>query len=126
MATETPVEKRPWVDGPACRVRPLHCNWCPYVPGRPQDYVSINSCWPRTDVYCADPPHDLLMPGLENDWTPPPDYRCPFGLTFEGVRQDLALLVVRRVAQGKFTAEEAIESLEALGIDVDLERGQDP
>ncbi len=121
MATETPVAKRPWVDGPACKVRTLHCNWCPYLPERPREYVGINFHWPRKDVFCADPSHDLLVRGLENDWTPPPDYRCPFGMTFDGVRTDLVELVVRRIADRKITAQQAIDSLTALGIDVDVE-----
>ncbi len=103
MATET--EKPLWTDSPACRVRPIHCDWCRYVPGRPAEYATPG--W--------------VFPDIDNRFTPPPGGICPFGQTFEGARQARAQRVVQRVVDRQIAAQEAIDSLAALGIDVDME-----
>ncbi len=119
--TELPgMEKRPWTDGAACRDRPVHCAYCPYVFARPVEYADVEWLFPIKDVYCKED-GTLVKPGLENSFTPPPLRRCPWGETFDGAREACAERTVQRVADGKITAQQAIDSLTALGIDVDLE-----
>lgn len=119
MAIET-TEKPLWTEGGVCESR-VHCDWCPYVPHRPAEYAELGWVFPIKDIHCKEPPFDLLARGIENDWAPPEGRRCPFGVTFEGARALRAQRVVQRVKDGVLTPQGAIDSLTALGIDVDLE-----
>ncbi len=46
---------------------------------------------------------------------------CPYGETLAAAKERRVAVVLQRVKDRKLTAQEAIDSLEALGIDVDLE-----
>ncbi len=119
MAIEIPTaEKRPWVDGAMCRDRPVHCAHCPYVLARPIAYGTMEWVFPIKDVYCEDD-GSLVFDGVEDRFTPPPNRRCPWGITFPAARSALAQRVVQRVARGEISEQQAEDYLTKMQIDLE-------
>ncbi len=96
-----------WVESSACRGGSVHCDWCPFVIDRRDTPASATGLpgahmWPLVDIL--------------GRFTPPPDSRCPFGVTFDDASNRRFLRLQERVRNGTATPEAAYESAVYFGM----------
>ncbi len=92
----------------ACRDRPVHCGWCPFVIDRYETRLGEGHMWKAEDL---------------SRWTPPPGNVCPFGITFQAARDATLARLKERVLKGVVSAEDAYRSAVSLGL---IEQGDPP
>jgi len=111
-------EKPRWDESEGCRSR-LHCDFCPYVLERPDTPLARKYRW---DVAArVTPEGKVLKPGLEDIYDPPPDRRCPYGVTHLDGQRVRAQVLVDRVERGQILLEQALAAAQELGIDLNMQ-----
>jgi len=101
------MAQKPWIQTAACRSREA-CDACPYCLERAKD----STAWPLHS-------EEKGRVGCEDVWEPPVDRQCPYGVTWADGRKKREALLVRRVANGRVTLDEAVTAAEALGLELD-------
>ena len=90
-----------WTEGGACRSR-QHCDGC-----------LGNAAWRKGQLAILD---EKGIPAWSDF---PPLGKCPYGETLRAAKGRRAALLVRRVANGRVTLDEAVTAAEALGLELD-------
>ena len=97
-----------WTDSTHCRPDAMnHCDWCPYVLGRPRGDGD------------ALPLHTDDGRGIEDHYEPPAGGLCPHGVRWQGARQARVERLVGRVRKGTVSLHAALTAAEGLGLELD-------